>query len=218
MLRFWSGAICVIALTLPSCARLRRGGAVNPPVIAAPPTQPPKPVENPQVPPPPKVEQSTANPPLSGSPKVGGQIPAKPPVQVKTVKPKPKPKRPMVAKTIPQPVQPSPANSTQPAGTENASAANPAQTPEPVAVIAPMLSSVQQEAFNRAIDSAVSSAESGLAAVATKQLNQTQRVNAERARSFILQAQEVRGSDLVKAKSFAERAALLAQALVEEIR
>lgn len=81
-----------------------------------------------------------------------------------------------------------------------------------------MLSSTQQEAFNRLIDSAVSSAESGLAAVATKQLNQTQRANAERARSFILQAQQVRGTDLVTAKSFADRAALLAQALVEEVR
>lgn len=209
MLRFWSGAICVIALTLPSCARIRRGGIVNPPVIAAPPTQPPKPIENPQVPPPPKVEQSTSAPPPGVTPTVAGQIPAKPPVVVKTKPPKVK------RAAVPKPVAPAPQTTAAAAASTEGSTSNGA---EPAAVLAPMLSAIQQEAFNRAIDSAVSSAETGLAAVATKQLNQTQRSNAERARSFILQAQQVRATDLITAKSFAERAALLAQTLVEEVR
>lgn len=224
MNRFWSGAILTIAISLPSCSVIRRGGRapVAPPVIAAPPTQPPKPVETPQVPPPPKVEQTTATPPVA--PKVATQIPAKPPPPVKTKPPKvrraaaaPKPAIPPAPVAAgPQQQPAAPANvAAAPSGSSDAA---PPPATESVPVLAPMLSPTQQEAFNRAIDAAVASAESGLASVASKQLNAMQQQNADRARSFILQAQQVRTSDLVTAKSFADRAALLARALVEELR
>jgi hypothetical protein len=194
----------VTLVTGSSCSLIRRGrGATPPPVIAAPPTKPPAvSVENPQVPPPPKVEQSEA--PKIGPP-VATQIPAaKPPVKV----PKP-PKRP--------PRKPTPVRAQAPPPVEVPAAAATAANPGPP-MLSPVLSPSQQEEFNRAIDQAVQQAESGLAAVASKSLNPTQRANVDRARSFVLQAQETRANDPVTAKSLADRAVVLAQSLVAELR
>jgi hypothetical protein len=93
----------------------------------------------------------------------------------------------------------------------------PAAEPAPP-VLAPVLSAAQQDAFNRAIDQAIQQAETGLASVARKQLNATQRANADRARSFVAQAQQTRTTDLVTAKTLADRAVVLAHSLVAELR
>jgi hypothetical protein len=85
-------------------------------------------------------------------------------------------------------------------------------------LLAPVLSPAQQEAFNRAIDQAVQEVETGLAAVASKQLNPIQRANADRARSFVNQAQQTRATDLATAKTLVDRAVVLAQSLVAELR
>ncbi len=201
MNRVGYGLAVVTLVTSSSCSLIRRGqGKTPPPVIAAPPTKPSLPVENPQVPPPPKVQQAEA-PKIA--PPVATQIPAKPP--------EPKPVRSAVRK------KPKPPTKTQPA------AAIVAQTPvpvnqEPISVLAPVLSASEQEALNRAIDAAVQQAENNLAAVAAKPLNPTQRANADRAKSFIAQALQTRATDLSTAKTLAERAHVLAQSLVSELR
>jgi len=196
MNRIVFGIAFITVVTGSSCNLIRRGSAkTSPPVIAAPQTKPPVPVDNPQVPPPPKVEQTEA--PKIGPP-VATQIPAKPPVQPKAVKRPPK--------KVPAPVR--------------AQAHPPEPTPavvEQAPVLAPILSAAQQEAFNRAIDQAVQEAESGLAAVASKQLSPIQRANAERARSFVALAQQTRTTDLPTAKTLADRAVVLAQSLVSEV-
>ena len=178
-----------------SCTLIRRGHAKTPPpVIAAPPTKPNIPVENPQVPPPPKVEQSEA--PKLG-PAVATQIPAKPPLKPKPVRRPTRKPAPIHAQTPPPVVE---------------------LAPEPVPQLSPVLSASQQETFNRAIDAAVLQAEEALTSIATKRLNPTQQANVERARSFVTQAQQTRLADLVTAKTLADRAMVLAQSVAVELR
>ena len=197
MKRIVSGLVFVTLVTGTSCSLVRRGrGSAPTPVIAAPPTKPPQPAENPQVPPPPKVEQAEA--PRIGPP-VATEIPAKPPPRPKLVKkPVRKPPAPIRAQAPPVETQPQPA--------------------DPLPVLAPVLSASQQEAFSKAIDQAIQAVESGLAAVGSKALNPTQRANADRARSFVAQAQQTRATDLVTAKTLADRAVILAQSLVAELQ
>lgn len=201
MNRVGYGLAVVTLVTSSSCSLIRRGqGKTPPPVIAAPPTKPSLPVENPQVPPPPKVQQAEA-PKIA--PPVATQIPAKPP--------EPKPVRNAVRR------KPKPATRPQPAAATVGQATVPV-TPEPVSVLAPVLSASEQEYLNRAIDAAVQQAENNLAAVAAKPLNPTQRANADRAQSFIAQARQTRVTDLSTAKTLADRAYVLAQSLVSELR
>ncbi len=178
-----------------SCTLIRRGrNKAQAPVIAAPPTKPNIPIENPQVPPPPRVEQAEAP---AISPPVATQIPAKPP-------PKPKPARKLPRKPTAIRAQvPPPVVET---------------TPEPAPQLSPVLSTAQQEAFNSAIDAAVLRAEEALASIARKRMNPTQQANAARARSFVSQAQQTRQVDLVTAKTLADRAVILAQSVAVELR
>ncbi len=202
MNRVGYGLAVVTLVTSSSCSLIRRGqGKTPPPVIAAPPTKPSLPVENPQVPPPPKVQQAEA-PKIA--PPVATQIPAKPP--------EPKPVRSAVRK------KPKPPNKTQPAAAAIVAQAAVPVTQEPVSVLAPVLSASEQESLNRAIDAAVQQAENNLAAVAAKPLTPTQRANADRAKSFIAQALQTRATDLSTAKTLAERAYVLAQSLASELR
>ena len=200
MNRIGYGLLVGVALVTPSCSLIRRSqGKTPPPVIAAPPTKPPVLVENPQVPPP-KVEQTEA--PRIGPP-VATQIPAKPPAPKPVKRPPRRAPAPVRAQVPPPPVAEIPATVV---------------APDPALVLAPILSAAQQEAFNKAIDAAVQKTESDLAALATKQLNPAQRANADRAKSFISQAQQTRATDLVTAKTLADRASVLAQSVVSELR
>ena len=191
----WLALVTVTANT--SCSLIRRGrGKAQTPVLTAPQTKPPVPVENPSVPPPPKVEQAQA--PKIGPP-VNTEITAKPP-------PRPKPVRRPVRKPAPVKAQ-APAPESPPM----------IATQEPP-VLSPVLSTAQQDSFNRAIDGAVQQAENALASVAAKPLNPTQQANANRARSFVAQAQQTRSTDLVTAKTLADRAVVLALSIAEELR
>ena len=198
------GFALVTLVTCSSCSLIRRGQSKTPPpVIAAPPTKPSIPVENPQVPPPPKVQQAES-PKIA--PPVATQIPAKPPPAPKKVARPPR-KPPVQAVRAPTPPPP------QPIIAEAAQAQSAEQS-----VLAPVLSASQQEYLNRAIDNSVQQAEGDLAAVAAKTLNPTQQANADRARSFILQALQTRATDLPTARTLADRALVLAQSLVSELR
>ena len=77
-----------------------------------------------------------------------------------------------------------------------------------------MLSPEQQDAYRRAIDEAVGQVRKALATLAGRSLNAEQRSTAERVRTFLAQAEAARGDDLVRARSLAERANILAQDLL----
>jgi len=211
--------VCV-GLCLPSCGLFRRN-QVSPPIIAAPPKKPSKPIENPHVPPPPRVEQAAtpAPPPL-----VRTEIPAKPPPAPPAPRPARRPRRVVAKVPPPAPVHtasapPAASNAGPPVGSATTAEPYAPVTEQPSAtVLTPVLSAGQQVAFNRAIYVAIDQAQSRLAEVRDKVLSQTQRANADGALSFIEQAQQLRASDLVTAKSLADRAVVLARALVAETR
>lgn len=198
MKRVTCGLIFVTVVTGSSCSLIKRKhGGAPPPMIAAPPTKPPQPEDNPQVPPPPKVEQAKIP---TVAPPVASEIPARPPI------------------AKPKPVRTKPVRKPAAAPVKTAQAPPPVEIAPPAPVLAPVLSAAQQDAFNKAIDLAIQQAESGLAVVASKQLNEIQRANADRARSFVAQAQQTRSTDLATAKTLADRAVVLAQSLVAELR
>jgi len=93
----------------------------------------------------------------------------------------------------------------------------PAQ-PTEVPRLAPILSDGQMKELNQAIDAALVSAEQNLRAVRSRDRNTQQQKMLEQAEGFARQAREFRGSDLVSAKSFADKADQLSRELVSTYR
>lgn len=189
----WGLAVVVLAACVNSGCWFRNAKAA-PPLIAAPPstrttTEPP-----PQVPPPPPVE--TPQP----------QVPAPPQV---------------TQSPLPRPVPP-----PKPARNQKKVVGTPVPVPEPVvaAPVAPppqltqMLSPAEQISHNRSIDEAMRRAEMALATVGSRRLSASQRTTLERVKMFLKQAAEARATDLVTAKSLAERADALASDLARNLR
>lgn len=197
-------------LLAPGCRTLRKSSAKTlPPVITAPPVSRTPPREPPTVPPPPKVEGpkvAQLPPPNTEATKI--EVPAPPP--------KPQPQR--QAKKARRKTPPG-----APAPTEVAvQTAPPAQPPpeQPTAVpqLQQLLSPAQQTAYNKAIDQAVERTRTNLNKVQGRSLDAGQKANLERARAFLSQAEETRGSDLATAKNLAERADVLAEDLARSLR
>jgi hypothetical protein len=76
----------------------------------------------------------------------------------------------------------------------------------------------QAKQLNQAIDAALISAEQNLRAVRSRDRNAQQQKMLEQAEGFARQARQFRGSDLVSAKSFADKADQLSQELVSTYR
>lgn len=81
-----------------------------------------------------------------------------------------------------------------------------------------MLTAEQQVVYRRAIESAIAQARQSLASLAGRSLDAEQRATADRVRTFLHQAEEASKDDLVRARSLAERANLLAQDLLRRAR
>jgi len=81
-----------------------------------------------------------------------------------------------------------------------------------------ILTPAEQEAHQKAIEAAIDNAEANLAKLAGQRLNASQQANVERAKSFIQQARQTRANDLATARSLAERADLLSQDLIRNLR
>ena len=81
-----------------------------------------------------------------------------------------------------------------------------------------MLSAEQQAAYTSAIAEAVAQARQALDGLARRNLNAEQRATADRVRTFLTQAEAARKDDLVRARSLAERANILAQDLLSRVQ
>ena len=72
--------------------------------------------------------------------------------------------------------------------------------------------------MNQAIDAALASAEQNLRGVRSRDRNAPQQKMLEQAEAFARQARQIRASDLVSAKSFADKADQLSRELVSTYR
>ncbi len=88
----------------------------------------------------------------------------------------------------------------------------------PVPQLAQILTSDQQNSYNAAIDRNLDRAHKTVSILSQRKLNGDQAVYLERINSFIQQAGEARKTDLVRAASLAERAAVLADDLLRTLR
>lgn len=176
-----------------SCRIFRRSKATPPPpplVVVTPP--PAKPAE-PTVPPPQE------------------QIPARqegPPPQIQPLPPSievPPPKSPRATRRRPQ--------APAPAEPEEA-----APAPAPIPQLQQILTPEQRQALNQSVDQSMARARQSLNALAGRRLNDEQNAVVERIHTFIRQAEESRGNDLVRAKNLAERAEVLAADLLSSLR
>ncbi|MCC6588679.1 MAG: hypothetical protein IT168_18430 [Bryobacterales bacterium] len=197
----------VIALALTTgCAKLKRSRAGAPPLIVAPPSSVPEPPPTIQAPPPveqPKTSQIPTLPP-GAQPKV--PQPVEPPKPVRTTRRTPAPKAPTTASTQP----PGPAAPAEPVPE--------APTETPLPQLGAILSQQEQAAYNSAIDAALQRAQTNLSRLDPRRLRGSDRANYQRARSFIMQAQQARETDLAVAKGLADRADILAQDLIRNLR
>jgi epoxyqueuosine reductase QueG len=76
----------------------------------------------------------------------------------------------------------------------------------------------EQRQYNDFIDERLQSARRVLASLAGKTLSKLQQQEYSQVQSFVAQAQQTRKSDLVGARSLAERAGLLASDLEESVK
>ena len=163
-----------------------------PAVIVLPPA--PEPSKPEPLPAPPKVESGE---PVSSLPASPIDTPIEPP------KPFEQPKPP---RTTPRPAAPPP----QPPPQETP----PAEIPQ----LVPLLTPAEQERYTREISDFIRRAEDNLTRIGERKLDQRQRDNVLRARTFIRQAQDLRQSDLLTARSLAQRADVLAQDVASTVR
>ncbi|HUS07698.1 MAG TPA: hypothetical protein VMZ52_15435 [Bryobacteraceae bacterium] len=210
---FWICTACV-AVLLPSCKK--KAPPVVPP--AAPPAvilPKPSPVKKPKptsLPPGPKIE----TPPVGEPPfnvEVKPETTNIPPLPVPQKKRrnaarKTEPKSAQEVKTAE--VKPEAVAETPPAG------AAPLQLSGPKLV--QILSPEEARDYVRRLDGALERIKSGLAVIQGKALNQGQKEEADRIKSFVAQAEQARDQDLVSAVSLAERADLLSRDLLERLR
>ena len=76
----------------------------------------------------------------------------------------------------------------------------------------------EQRAYNAQIDQHIQRATQALALVGKRTLTAQQKTSVAQIRGFIAQAQQMRGTDVVRAKSLAERADILTQDLVSTLK
>lgn len=193
--------VLALALTLAlgssSCRLFRRSAKAvppppPPPALSKTSTAPPKPAETP---PPPEL------PP--GQPNLGQPLPAQAPKL--PAPPKRRASRKVPAKPAPAPPPPEPAPAPEP-------------PPPPVPELAQILTVQQQQEYNQAIDRSIYRAQRNLAALGGRRLNPEQSLAVERIKTFVQQALEARKTDLIRAKSLAERADVLAEDLLRSIQ
>ncbi len=81
-----------------------------------------------------------------------------------------------------------------------------------------MLTPVQQQELERSTGERIARAQNILASISRKRLNKEQGDMAGQIRTFLKQAEEARGTDLLRANNLAERAEVLAQELANRLR
>jgi hypothetical protein len=158
-------------------------------------------------PPPPRPPMAAALPEdLPEPPLIALAMPKSPPIPMWHPRPLPppevKPEKPPSAVTAGPPAETPPA---------------PAQ-PAPIPSLGRILSSEERQQYEAAVAQSLSEAQRHLAGLPNRRLTPDQQAEVARIRTFIRQANEVRPTDLVTARSLAERAEVLARNLVGVIR
>ena len=144
--------------------------------------------------------------------------PAPAPTRADESEPKAEP-QPVQEKRTPAPRRTAPRPDTAVEGAPVGPPAAPAPAqPAEVPRLAPILSDTQVKELNDAINAALVSAEQNLRAVRSRDRNAQQQRMLEQAEGFARQARQFRGSDLVSAKSFADKADQLSRELVSTYR
>jgi hypothetical protein len=196
MNRYLVTAIAMAAIFASGCGSLRGGGrrtpAAPPRVLQLPPVAAAAP--NP-LPEPPAIEPE----PVEIS-----QLPAAPEPELPDPPARPRrrvPSHPAGEQTVASVPEPPPA-ATQP------------QVPQ----LAQILTPEQQQNYNAAIERNLDRARRTVAALAKRRLSGNQAVYLERINSFILESAEARKTDLVRAASLAERAAVLSDDLARSVQ
>ena len=200
MMRITVAFLLIFAVFTGSCALWHKKAVAAPPAVTAPPPTKPAAPETPELPPPPKLDTPAANQ-IPNAPAAAAQNPPempKPPAAQRPKQPR-RQKKAVAAKPVEQP----------PAAPTAAGPAPPQLTQ--------MISAADQAAYNRSIDAALGRVQANLARINGASLNASHHVNLERIQAFLREAQAARHTDLVTAKSFADRADLLAQDLVKSL-
>lgn len=110
-----------------------------------------------------------------------------------------------------QPKPPSPSSPAAPAVVET-----PSRTP-PVPQLGRLLTADQRREYNRVISENVLAAQASLDLLQKRPIGEAQRSAMERVRSFLMQVDEARGSDLELARNLSDRARLLAEDMVRNM-
>ena len=188
-------ATAVLLLLLPAATSCRWFRKTKPPVPrpAQIPmqTEPAKPAPPPPLEPPPRIP--TAEP-------TAGGIPGEEPL--------PLPPPPVEKK------RPSPAGPRVPATTEPTAA--PPAVPAPQ--LRPMLTPAQRQELERSVNERIRRTRGILASIGARSLSGNLGDLARQIRTFLNQAEEARGTDLLRANNLAERAEVLAEDLAKRLR
>lgn len=190
------GALLLIAISVPlllsSCAK--RKADASPPA------------------PTPVIPPSTAKAPLS-VPQTQVELLPPQPIPVAAIPARPT-TAPPIAGPEPPPVQPKPPSRTTPA------APTVVETPPPTAPVPQLgrlLTADQRREYNRVISENVLAAQASLDLLQKRPIGEAQRSSMERVRSFLVQVDEARGSDLELARNLSDRARLLAEDMVRNM-
>jgi hypothetical protein len=114
------------------------------------------------------------------------------------------------------PKRPAPTASPQPATPTVQNAPTP--SPEPEFRLGQTLTPEEQRAYNAQIDQHIQRATQALGSVGRRALTAQQKTSMAQIRGFIVQAQQMRNTDVVRAKSLAERADILTQDLLSTVK
>lgn len=161
--------------------------------------------------------------PLS-TPQTAVRLPPSQPIPPGAAPPEPEPPRPAAVPESEAPVQPAaPPSRTRPApvaaGPRSAAPSPPQVRSSPAPQLRPLLTPEEEQDLRRRIDRSLASAEQSLARARREPVHKDRQAAAERVRAFIEQAQQARRQgDLVRARSLAERAELLASDLAQTAR
>jgi hypothetical protein len=163
----------------------------------------PKPARLPVQTAPAPVSRTLVEPPPEISLEMEAQIPAGIPQEVQIAMPTPPSARRTPARTSPRTTPPVPEASPPPAAAP---------------LLVPMLTPAQRQQLERQVNERVDRTQGVLATFTGKRLSRDQREIVGQIRTFLKQAEEARGTDLLRANNLAERAAVLAQDLARRLR
>jgi type IV secretory pathway VirB10-like protein len=185
-------ALLVALSVLASCWPFRKAKPVPQPAKIPVQTQP-VPAPPPKLEPPPQIPANTQS---------ESHVPL-PPMETQPLPPPPP------AKKLPS----RPAPRVQPPAAEA-----PPPPPAPAPQLVPVLTAAQRQELENSVNERISRAQNILASIAGKRLSSEQENTVGQIRTFLKQAEEARGSDLLRANNLAERARVLAEELARRLR